>query len=609
MQNFSKYFKDAYKDFSEALELTRSQGDIPWLLVMKGKCLMKMGENHKAGKVFFQAEQSLRSSCVTEEMESRMIQELYSEAATNMEQGKDQYVDIPLLTEDMKTAGFSSSLQICTNEEKGRYVIVKEDIKKGTMLLSEDAVGFWLAPCRYEKCCNFCMKKLAKRYVSCRDCKAVRYCSLVCEHKAWTQYHSVECPFLDILKYFSSFHSSLRLVIRYGFDAILDTIDEGEIPLQFFRENGFPDNYRSVYSMFGHDSHIPFESMFAYCIGSLLLTRVAEVMGLIGRDSNEYCTFAAILLKHIFQISTNCFSLINNMLTHLPELNILVDHGDYTKNGIGFFLAASLFSHSCDCNCDRYTLGNQLVFVANRDIPAGEELSVTYGPSYKTMTFNERQDYLKTHYHFVCKCRACANKWENVNYAYRCTQCSGALVHNPQTRACCSHCGTNFRDVYIFEEKAIQAKRCLSKAVIMMQQNNLNAVKKNLDNALMISTRVHFSRVPQYSIHMYLLEYFSLKGDYYQMHVQCVQLALIHRELHGRDALQSAAYMIRATHLLLKHINSTTKDSAELIRARAIYSQALVILDEIKGRQVNVIEKEHMERFKLIPALNRMLQN
>ncbi|RWS27658.1 SET and MYND domain-containing protein (SMYD)-like protein [Leptotrombidium deliense] len=571
-----------------------------------------MGENQEARKVLFGAQQVILSSnYFTDEMKSRMIEEVDSTATTHMEQGNDQYVDIPLLTET-KIPGFSSSIQLCINEEKGRHVIVKEDIKKGTMILSEEAIGFWLTPCQYEKCCNFCMKMMAKRYVSCRDCKAVRYCSLVCEHKAWTQYHSVECPFLDILKYFSSFLTSLRFVIRYGFDAILETIDEGEKPLEYFLKNGMVDNYTFVHSLFAHDNHMPFTFAFVYCVGSLLVTRVAEDMGLIQRNSKEYCTFAAVILKQMCQININSYALLNHKLSFMPDLNILVDHGNQTRNGIGIYIGGSFFCHSCGCNCDRITIGKQLVVVANRNIKAGEEITITYGPSYKSMSFFERQAYLESHYHFKCKCNACVNKLANVMNAYRCRKCSGAVIHNSDTwTAYCVQCGRNVRDISVYYEKKTQALKDVEKAKLLLKQKNLKAVKKHLDDALTIMTRVHFSIVPQYRIHMYLLEYFSLKGDYFQMHLHCIQLALIEQELHGNDALEAASYMIKAAYLLLHHIRSTVKDSEMSIvsRARAIYSEALVIFDEIKDREINLITEDYAANFKVIPALNKMLTN
>ncbi|RWS31739.1 SET and MYND domain-containing protein 4-like protein [Leptotrombidium deliense] len=535
-----------------------------------------MGEIEEARRILADAHQAVLTS--TEEMKTQLFEELQVAETTTMEQGNDDYVSIPLLTEHMRTPGFNSSLQIRTNEEKGRYVITNKDMKKGTMVISENAVGFWLAPCRYELCCNFCMKILAKRYVSCRNCKAVRYCSLFCENNAWTQYHSIECPHLDILKYFSTHQTTLRFVIRFGFNAILETIAEGEMPLEFFCENGMQDNYRSLYSMFGHDQDLAFGNLFGYCIGSLLLTRVAEVMQLIERDSDEYYTLAAILLKQMFQINTNCFALTNANFTYLRDFNILVDHGDYTKNGIGVFLSSALLSHSCDYNCDRYTLGNQLVVVLNRDIKAGEEISITYGPFYKTMSIKDRQAYLQRNYHFLCNCHACANKLENVHFAYKCPQCS------------------DFSEISmdILEQKIARVKDYFAEAQMLMNQNYVDAAGKCLDNALTVTKQINYSFI-----------------SHYQMYIQCLHMSLIFLEYFGRDSVEAASYMISAASMLMLHTisNRSSSTASQVSTARSLFTAALNILNEVKGREMNVMSQYYVGIFRLIPSLNRMLQN
>lgn len=76
--------------------------------------------------------------------------------------------------------------------------------------------------------------------------------------------------------------------------------------------------------------------------------------------------------------------------------------------GYGLWPAASYFNHSCDPNVQKRRSGRTWQFWAERDIPAGQELCITYlGGDEWEMTRDERAARLKQNWGFDCACIRC----------------------------------------------------------------------------------------------------------------------------------------------------------------------------------------------------------
>ncbi|SPQ25777.1 0f64f5e1-8546-4b25-b755-685281cc512f [Thermothielavioides terrestris] len=71
----------------------------------------------------------------------------------------------------------------------------------------------------------------------------------------------------------------------------------------------------------------------------------------------------------------------------------------------GLFLLHSRFNHSCLPNAKVPTgiVGDEIASFATRDILAGEEITICYGPVFECLTRQERHQALG----FTCDCRAC----------------------------------------------------------------------------------------------------------------------------------------------------------------------------------------------------------
>lgn len=80
-----------------------------------------------------------------------------------------------------------------------------------------------------------------------------------------------------------------------------------------------------------------------------------------------------------------------------------------TRVFTGIFPKISLLNHSCDPNIRNRFDGMNLTIYATRRIDENEEIFNCYGPNYKLMDKDERQNALKQQYCFDCKCIKCTS--------------------------------------------------------------------------------------------------------------------------------------------------------------------------------------------------------
>lgn len=73
--------------------------------------------------------------------------------------------------------------------------------------------------------------------------------------------------------------------------------------------------------------------------------------------------------------------------------------------GRALYTDASFFNHSCESNCTTSRSGSTLYIVANTDIIAGEEMTISYIDTNRPVS--ARQEQLQSDYQFTCLCCRC----------------------------------------------------------------------------------------------------------------------------------------------------------------------------------------------------------
>jgi len=82
--------------------------------------------------------------------------------------------------------------------------------------------------------------------------------------------------------------------------------------------------------------------------------------------------------------------------------------GAQDQFGLGLFLEAAMYNHTCSPNVGKILRGRTMCFVALCAIEPGEELRICYvGLDEDRAT---RRGILKTHFHFDCACERCAKE-------------------------------------------------------------------------------------------------------------------------------------------------------------------------------------------------------
>ena len=94
----------------------------------------------------------------------------------------------------------------------------------------------------------------------------------------------------------------------------------------------------------------------------------------------------------VSRIRANCFSLLD---------------GDGCPAGVGLFLTAAYFNHSCVPNVCVTNSGDQLVFRTIRSIETGEELVISYVDAAEETSL--RQEKFRRSYGFECSCIRCTH--------------------------------------------------------------------------------------------------------------------------------------------------------------------------------------------------------
>eukprot|EP00897_Mesotaenium_endlicherianum_P006655 jgi/Mesen1/6017/ME000306S05286 len=97
----------------------------------------------------------------------------------------------------------------------------------------------------------------------------------------------------------------------------------------------------------------------------------------------------------------------------------------------GLYLSASLLNHACDPTVAASFTGGHLAVRAVRDVPAGSQLSLCYGPQKGEKTRGERRQWLVERYFFRCACPSCSrhDPGNLTLRGYRCTTpgCMGVV--------------------------------------------------------------------------------------------------------------------------------------------------------------------------------------
>ncbi|XP_078040998.1 protein-lysine N-methyltransferase SMYD4 isoform X2 [Augochlora pura] len=382
----------------------------------------------------------------------------------------------------------SSSIDKTYNEELGRHVTANRFIKKGEILFIEKPVSFVvLNHDTMDHFCHHCCCLHADLPVPCTKCLNTFYCTANCLNEAWSLYHCWECPgsSMDIWKEIGIGHLALRVLLTCT--TTTDTIKLDEV-------NNLVTNFDKA----------SIEALIVYGIAAVMLTtylleytdffETSDINDYLTKnsniitDNNKHLCVSSLLLRHILQLICNGHA-ISSLDIQLNQNDFSVNENDIVAAGI--YPSASIMNHSCDPNIINIFRGQYLIVRASKDIAPTEDVFNTYGPHYRHISTEQRQNILSKQYFFTCKCVPCTQP--NLQYfldrftAMNCSKCNGALCIIKNSLLCLD-C---FDNPKVYQQNKIeQAEKLFKDAESCISQGKIEKALEILNKCLNIRRTV-----------------------------------------------------------------------------------------------------------------------
>ncbi|KAK4881149.1 hypothetical protein RN001_004468 [Aquatica leii] len=287
----------------------------------------------------------------------------------------------------------------------------KKEVKKGTLLLSEQPFVYVLSSKFRTEYCDVCfLKKDLRR---CSNCQYVYYCGKTCQRDGWS-IHKLEC---------SSFK---RIIPRIVPDAarllfrLIKKLGKGGSNIKSYYTK---TKYRKFKDLMSHypnikDDPIRMEHFMSLCgvlselLGNEFMPNTVELMGIYGR------------------MCVNSYSICDDELKTL---------------GTGIYLAASIIDHSCQPNAVAIFQGILLNIRATEEMGSlnWDKVFLSYTDTLQTPEVRQK-DLISTYY-FLCKCPRCLDPKESlIMSAGACPnqKCDAPLPLSKETLENCYQCGT-----------------------------------------------------------------------------------------------------------------------------------------------------------------------
>eukprot|EP00794_Sanderia_malayensis_P017349 gene17349-19082_t len=371
---------------------------------------------------------------------------------------------------------YKNGIELCHTSAAGRHYIAKTALKSGSTVISERPFASVLLPEFYATHCYHCLSKV-ERILPCCNCNVISYCSVKCRLDSWERYHSMECMDLLLVNKTGILHLALRIVLTTSisdsydkhFSVVSQSIDE-PCAVQEASETG----YTAIYNLLSHASEASREKIIEYGLDSLLLLFVLQRAKYFEKPwvkkleatlavnyskckgisekfqhvkervytnlSYSQLFIASILCQHMHQMACNAIAITGLADCGIDNSSAVVEY-QQKRVGTAVYPMSSMLNHSCDPTCVLTFNGNIIKVKLAKNVNAGDEISICYGPHYKKMKFkDQRINSLKSQYYFQCTCPPCENEigHNDVSNAYKCLHCEAALDKNATECQSCS---------------------------------------------------------------------------------------------------------------------------------------------------------------------------
>ena len=277
--------------------------------------------------------------------------------------------------EDASRALSGSALRAEMREGRGRCLVAQRRIRKGEVVLEEDAFAAVLYPNKVSDYCDYEMTMGSGKLLRCSKTRVARYSSKQAQASAWKTYYRDEAncvcamkkkyaednPFTD--------HPYTRLLAR----------------VYWTRKSRPALQWRLVDQLCCHWPAFSDEKK-AEMFKAAGMARAALSFAPPSDEHRDAIELEDEMLK---EMTMTLARIDCNGLTICGEGQVPI--------GFGVFPLAALANHSCNPNCVQTFVGRRLFYRSIRDIEIGEEVTITYVP-LSSVHAERRADLLDSFY-------------------------------------------------------------------------------------------------------------------------------------------------------------------------------------------------------------------
>ncbi|RWS16024.1 SET and MYND domain-containing protein 4-like protein [Dinothrombium tinctorium] len=495
-----------------------------------------IGESKNRANKSFCEEQAGVSDC--------SFKKLHDDCDT-LESSDLKTTEIKVSSESEQLQNASDCVKLTYDPIKGRILKAAKHIKQGTVLVAEEAFCFWLRPSLYDSYCHNCLHNFGHRYFYCSSCFKVRFCSVRCLQRAWSLFHRIECAFIEILKEWSMSHFALRMTLIVGADNAIKIMKEKQKPLE--KWNSFRNDYRSISSLIGDEKWTEPSTIYSsLAVSAAFLTILAERMKLIARESSEYYSFAALMLKHSMQVLKNTFVIYNQNVTN-------------------------------------------------------DEVTVNYGAASRLSSLKDRQQYLKANFDFDCKCDDCEQKVECFRTAIRCPKCRGAVILNHDLTNQCAHCKCENIDISHASSRIDDGHYYLSLGITYFQEAKLKMAKDFFSKCAQLFASYYYSSVRLNDVNKWLATCYERENKLDKAFEHLIQTVDSSRAIHGERSLQVVNSLIMSALLLqLSADNCSLSKESKIKRSKELKEEGVALFKQLIQYECQVASADTFEFLEYI---------
>ncbi|CAF4743987.1 unnamed protein product [Pieris macdunnoughi] len=485
-----KRFKECIADIDLSIASGYKREMLHKLLLRKADCYIELNQTKNAQASIIHASEhaiSLKLSAIQMAEFERHVRLLERKINTGeVTHSPDEYnVVLPECRNGVNPQfnAASMSIELKNNDTVGRHVIVKEALKRGDVLFSEEPYAWVTLPSEDPVCDMCCQPDINP--LPCSSCSRSVYCSEACRSTAFTMFHKWECVGAqsDLFPTIGIAHLALRVLLISQYHGLptpislakptayelfksysqVDKIDiyRAETP-DFYRMFNLVTNFDKMNNSDYVQYAVTATMLILYLERYTSFFETFESGPLSDRERKMFA--AAFMLRCMGQLVCNGHAALS-LSTYDDGTGRTVTERE-VRRATAIYPSAAMMNHSCDPNIVNTFYKNRLIIRCARELSAGAEVFNCYGPHRAREPTAQRRAHLRAQYMFQCMCSACADgdqqQFAMLFNAYACQSCKGPVLWQGK-KAHCQHCNAEFfpeRALAILdraEELAIQA--------------------------------------------------------------------------------------------------------------------------------------------------------